>query len=104
MVMLNGYAHMVHFFTSFEWWKTEPHDELASRGDFCLAEPGKIYVAYLPHGGRVTLTLEPGRYHARWFNPRSGEYVNAPDAAGPQWTSPPSADPYDWALLLERES
>ena len=28
MTMLRGYAHMVDFFTMFEWWKTEPHDEL----------------------------------------------------------------------------
>jgi hypothetical protein len=30
MTMLAGYAHMVDFMTSFEWWKTEPHDELVS--------------------------------------------------------------------------
>jgi hypothetical protein len=102
MTMLKGYAHMLQFFTSFEWWKTEPHDEFASRGVFCLAEPGKTYVAYLPHGGSVTLTLEPGRYRARWFNPRDGRYAEAPEAAGPRWTSPGAADDQDWALLLER--
>ena len=104
MVMLKGYAHMLQFFTSFEWWKTEPHDEWASRGAFCLAEPGKVYVAYLPHGGSVTLTLEPGRYRARWFNPRSGQYAEASEAAGPRWTSPEAADTQDWALFLEHES
>jgi hypothetical protein len=31
MTMLAGYAHMVDFFTSFEWWKTEPHDELGQQ-------------------------------------------------------------------------
>jgi hypothetical protein len=30
--MLNGYAHIVEFFTSFEWWKTEPHDEFVDKG------------------------------------------------------------------------
>ena len=40
MIMLKGYAHMVDFFTSFEWWKTEPHDELVNNGAYCLAEPG----------------------------------------------------------------
>ena len=104
MVMLKGYANMLQFFTGFEWWKTEPHDEWASRGAFCLAEPGKTYVAYLPHGGSVTLMLEPGRYRARWFNPRSGQYAAAPEAAGPRWTSPEAADTQDWALLLEHES
>jgi hypothetical protein len=49
--MLVGYAHIVDFFTSFEWWKTSPHDELVNNGAFCLAEPGRLYVTYLPHGG-----------------------------------------------------
>ncbi len=102
MVMLKGYAQMVRFFTGFDWWTAEPHDELASGGAFCLAAPGRLYVAYLPHGGSVTLTLEPGRYRARWFNPRDGQYADAPDATGPQWTSPAAADRQDWALLLER--
>ena len=32
MIMLKGYAHIVDFFTSFDWWKTDPHDELVDRG------------------------------------------------------------------------
>jgi len=32
MVMLKGYERMVDFFSSFEWWKTEPHDELVNNG------------------------------------------------------------------------
>src|SRR5678815_789860 len=35
MTMLNGYAHMVEFFTSFEWWKVEPHDELVDKRAYC---------------------------------------------------------------------
>ena len=49
--MFLGYGHMVDFFTSFEWWKTSPHDELVNRGNYCLADPGRTYVIYLPHGG-----------------------------------------------------
>ena len=102
--MLEGYARMVAFFSAFDWWTTEPHDEIVSNGAFCLARPGEIYVAYLPHGGTVTLTLAPGRYHARWFNPRSGVFTEAAAAEGPRWTSSRSADDQDWALLLEREA
>ena len=43
-VMFEGYGHMVDFLTSFEWWKTEPHDELVNDGAYCLAKPGEIYV------------------------------------------------------------
>jgi hypothetical protein len=102
MVMLRGYAHMLHFFTSFEWWKAEPRDELADHGAYCLAEAGKVYVVYLPHGGDSTVTVEPGRYQARWFDPRTGQYSEAGIAEGPTWTSPVAPDNEDWVLLLTR--
>ena len=98
--MLNGYAHMVDFFTSFEWWKTEPHDELVSDGAYCVAEPGKTYAVYLPKGGKVTVTLKPGQYRAEWFSAMTGERVPIGPVAGPAWTSPAAPDVNDWALLL----
>jgi len=102
MIMLKGYAHMVDFFTSFEWWKTEPHDELVNNGAFCLAEPGRVYVAYLPHGGDIIVKLEPGRFGARWFNPRDGEYSAAGIAEGATWTSPAAPHNEDWVLLITK--
>ncbi len=102
MVMLPGYAHMVDFFTSFKWWKTNPHDELVDNGAYCLADPGNLYVVYLPMGGKVKVQLSPGRFRATWFNARSGRRSAAPDAEGPEWASPAAADNGDWALLLTR--
>jgi hypothetical protein len=103
MVMLEGYRRIVDFFTSFEWWKTDPHDDWVTNGAFCLAEPGRLYAVYLPRGGKTTVTLEPGRYKASWFNPRSGETKPLPVAEGPKWTSPDAADNGDWALLLKKD-
>ena len=100
--MLVGYSHMVDFFTGFEWWKTEPHDELVSDGAWCLAEPGRIYAVYLPHGGTVTVKLEPGRYRAQWFSAFTGEVVPIGAVDGPSWTSPKAPDSSDWALLLQK--
>jgi hypothetical protein len=102
MTMLVGYAHMVDFFTSFEWWKTEPHDEFVSSGDYCLAQPGKVYAIYLPHGGKATVRLQMGLYHASWFNPNSGEWIALPPVEGSTWTSPNAPDHNDWALLLRK--
>jgi hypothetical protein len=102
MIMLKGYAHMAHFFTSFEWWKAEPHDELVNNGAYCLAQTGRVYVAYLPHGGDTVVKLEPGRYRVKWFNPRDGEYSTAGTADGLTWTSSESPDNEDWVLLLTR--
>jgi hypothetical protein len=104
MVMLKGYAHMVDFFTSFEWWKAEPHDELVNNGAYCLARPGETYAVYMPKGGDVTVKLGPGRYRAKWFSAFTGEIVPLPDPVqGPSWTSPKSPFSLDSALLLERE-
>jgi hypothetical protein len=102
MVMLKGYEHMVDFFTSFEWWKTEPHDEMVNNGAYCLAKPGEIYAVYLPNGGDVTVTLEPGRYEAAWFSAFTGEWVPVGKVEGAQWKSPQAPGWLDWALLLKR--
>lgn len=101
MIMLKGYAHMVRFFSGFEWWKVEPHDELVSNGAFCLAELGRLYAIYMPHGGSVTVRLEPGRYEVKWFNPRSGKYFDASVADGSGWTSLSAADSADWVILMK---
>jgi hypothetical protein len=117
MIMLKGYGHMVDFFTSFEWWKTEPHDELVSGGAYCLAKPGEVYAVYLPVRplcgnrehfgyedacGDVTIRLEPGTYDARWFNAFTGEVLALPPVQGSAWTLPRPPGWLDWALLLQR--
>jgi hypothetical protein len=103
MTMFLGYGHMVDFFTSFEWWKTNPHDELVDNRNYCLADTGKTYAVYLPHAGHVTVHLEPGHYRAYWFSAMTGEKIDLPDATGPSWTSPDTPDQYDWALLLQAD-
>jgi hypothetical protein len=100
--MLNGYAHMVEFFTSFEWWKVEPHDELVTGGAYCLAKPGEIYAIYLPDTRKVTATLAPGRYDAKWFSAVTGDVVPLPPVDGGQWAAPAPPGAQDWALLLQR--
>jgi hypothetical protein len=102
MIMLKGYEHMLDFFTSFEWWKTEPHDELVNNGAYCLAQPGQIYAIYLPQEGKVTVQLEPGTYEATWFSAYTGEKVPLPPVQGGAWTSPTTPGWLDWAMLLKR--
>src|ERR1035438_3248933 len=85
MTMFAGFGHIVDFFTSFEWWKADPHDELVSGGAYCLAKPGEIYAVYLPREDSVTVRLEPGTYTAHWFGASTGEILPLPPASGPQW-------------------
>jgi len=106
MTMLDGYSHMVDFFTSFDWWRTEPHDELVSRGSYCLAVPGEIYAVYLPKQTDVTVHLLPGEYDGAWWNAASGRQTALPSvmiATERSWTSPRAPQDGDWALLLRRK-
>jgi hypothetical protein len=104
MTMFVGYGHMVDFFTSFEWWKTAPHDDLVDKGKYCLAQAGEIYAIYLPNAGKVTVRLEPGRYAATWFNAFNGEKIALGPVYGTSWTSPEAPSHNDWALLLLKEN
>ena len=106
MTMFLGYGHMVDFFTSFEWWKTNPDDDSVNNGNYCLSDPGKTYAIYLPRGGEVTIQLKPGQYSAYWFSALSGEKIELPPVEGQasasqSWTSPAAPDRNDWALLLQ---
>jgi len=108
-VMFIGFGHIVDFFESFDWWTTNPHDELVSGGAYCLAKPGEIYAVYLPNRSTlpdrqsVTVHLEPGTYQAHWFSATTGEIIPLPSLDGPEWTSPQAPDRSDWALLLTRQ-
>lgn len=107
MTMFTGYAHMVDFFTSFDWWKTEPHDELVNDGNYCLAKPGEMYALYLPHAGNVTVRILPGRYEGTWWNAGTGEktVLRSFNVTADSWTStsPAPVGSNDWALLLQRK-
>jgi hypothetical protein len=60
--------------------RTLPHNELSS-SHFCLAEPGKAYLVYVPDDGQVVVDLRDaqGPLAIEWFSPRTGECVQ--DAA-----------------------
>lgn len=51
-----------------------PHNALAST-EYCLANPGKEYLVYLPSGGTVSVDLAAakGVLSVEWFDPGSGE-------------------------------
>jgi hypothetical protein len=54
-----------------------PRTDLAST-QYCLANPGKEYLVYLPEGGEVTVDLSQGKgiFAVEWFNPRTGTVTN----------------------------
>ena len=81
-----------------------PQGELASTG-FCLAEPGKEYLVYLPEGGEVTVDLAAvsGLIAVEWFNPRSGDAMQGQSSSAGRKCSfePPFGG--DAVLYLRRQ-
>ena len=60
-----------------------PHGELASTG-FCLADPGREYLVYLPQGGEVTVDLSAasGTLNTEWLHPVEASAFRAEPTAG----------------------
>lgn len=72
---------------------------------YCLAQPGELYLVYLPKGGTASLDLSAasGEFALAWFNPREG---GAPASAGKirggakATLTAPSTD--DWLAIVRR--
>ncbi len=81
-----------------------PHDELASSG-FCLADPGREYLVYLPQGGEVTVDLSAasGFLQTEWLHPVQGTTVRAEPTAGGGRRTLLSPWPGDAVLYLGRK-
>jgi hypothetical protein len=60
-----------------------PRNDLAST-EYCLANPGREYLVYLPDGGEVTVDVSAakGPLTVEWFNPRTAEKKTAENAVG----------------------
>jgi len=92
------------FFGPLPFWRMQPFT--AVTGDaVSLAEVGKTYIIYLPHGGTTTIDLSEvsGNLTARWFNPRTGEFGETFMIRGEtkQEIQAPSAE--DWVVHLYRD-
>jgi hypothetical protein len=60
-----------------------PCSSLAST-EYCLANPGKEYLVYLPSGGNVTVDLSEARRElgVEWFSPRAGKFTKRGTTSG----------------------
>ena len=97
------------------FWRMRNADALVgnaagTNGTWCLAEPGAIYVIYLPAGGTASLDLSQasGPFTVRWFDPRRG---GAPKTGGVTRVTggstvalgaPPDSPTEDWVALVRR--
>ena len=73
----NYTRHAMEFYRENEipFWEMDNANNLTrSERDFVFADPGDVYVIYLPHGGACTLNLQghQGTFTVEWYNPRTG--------------------------------
>ena len=79
---------------------------------YCLANPGEVYIVYLPAGvsgnGNARLNLESGKsYSVRWLDPRNGGEVKAGsvsslEGGGSRSLGEPPGDPnLDWVAVVQ---
>ena len=76
-----GYTYMKHFgdfWRATDYWLLQPADKLVSTG-WCLANPGKEYVAYQNKPEPFTLEISgaAGKLAGEWFNPFTGKTTEA---------------------------
>jgi hypothetical protein len=91
------------FFAGLPFWCMQPFEGVKGQSAVALAQPGKIIVACLPHGGTVAVDVSsfPSPLSARWFDPRNGKLgdtVVVREAQTANFTAP---DERDWTLLLK---
>ncbi len=98
-------AMLYDFFAALPFWRMQPFEQVT--GDaVSLAEPGEVYVVYLPNGGKVCVDLSaaPGPLSARWFDPRHGRSIATPEVTGGGQVQFIAPDPNDWVLHVEPQN
>ena len=103
--------YMVDMFSSLEWWKLIPAQELLIEQPgaddphrfvmVAKAKDDSWALAYLPEGTEINLRTEVlNRVVAiRWFNPRTGEWLDA-QKIGDGVKSFTAPDSEDWVLWI----
>ena len=81
-----------------------PHDELAST-KYCLADPGREYLLYLPEGGDtvVDLSMGSGPFRIEWLHPADNTFTSAHSIMGGAKRSVRAPFSGDAVLHIEKE-
>ncbi len=76
-------GHTLRFAKRMNLATMTPENDLAST-EYCLADPSKEYLVYLPSGGKVDVDLSAskGTLAVEWFDPDSGATIEAEAARG----------------------
>jgi len=98
-------ALLYRFWAAQPFWRMQPY--IGVDGDaVALAEPGKVYIVYLPQGGKAGIRLGAAKavFAARWFDPRTGRYREAFEVESNRTVEFHAPDRNDWVLHLSRKN
>ena len=98
-------AAIYEFFTGLPFWKLELFDGVKGEA-VALAERGKLYVVYLPRGGKVELDLGARQRNdegAVGSIPARARYSPAPDVRGGSLVAMRGPDDNDWTLVVKKD-
>ncbi|MBL7189325.1 MAG: DUF5060 domain-containing protein [Phycisphaerae bacterium] len=100
--------YALEFFKKHEipFWEMKCEDEMTENTeDYVLCKPGRIYLVYLKHGGKVELSAASGNYNYGWFNPRTGDgldgLLHTGSAKAGRKTEVTAPDNNDWLLVIK---
>lgn len=71
----NQCKHLLDFFecNEIDVTDTDNYTNLVQKGDYCLANPGKLYIVFLRNGsGTINLENQTGDFTVKWYDPRNG--------------------------------
>lgn len=121
----SGYqaGYLRYFMQQIEWWKLVPdfNDKVSfmpsSTETFytCATIGSDTYVVYFYNKttstGKICNMIENAEYNARWFNPRSCDFVDigtvkateTSQKGTPAYSAPEKPDAEDWVLILTKK-
>ncbi|MBN1765445.1 MAG: DUF5060 domain-containing protein [Sedimentisphaerales bacterium] len=95
------------------FWEMKNADHLIGNNEndnskYCFARPGKVYIVYLPNGGKAELDLADNnnKLRVKWYNPRIGGPLvtgSVSEVNGPGKVllgDPPGDKSEDWVVLV----
>ncbi|MEX2428795.1 MAG: DUF5060 domain-containing protein [Bacteroidales bacterium] len=103
--------HLLDFFkgNDISLGETENYDNLVQEGDYCLANPGEMYIVFLRNGsGTINLENNAGEFSVEWFDPRNGGVLqtgamkNIKAGKVQKLSGAPSESEKDWVVLLRK--
>ena len=97
-------AQLKHWFTFFSGtrhWELEPFFDAGGR--HALALEGVEYIVYVETPGPVTVEVEKHSYDVAWFNPLTGQRIDAKNLKTETFAGDPPDNSHDWVLHISRE-